>query len=237
MKKLLLLLLSLSLLLCSCAAEQYDLLYETEVDGLTYCVRGSGTRAKQVVVKQGDEVLWSKRAKVAKDVGSLGGDYGLQVADLNFDGHNDVMIATEVAGDCVAYLCWLYDTKKETYVKNEELTGLCNVAPLVYENENTNVRTQAVFAFEHTYETEQAYDDVPAASISSDITTMYVWQKDGTLKPEKRVSITYYSESTMYCYSVSWYDDKTGKFEDSDDKWMTPEEYKTYDMSFLYYFK
>ena len=61
MKKTLLLLLivaSLALSLVGCGeAERYDLLHTVELDGLTYNVRGSGFRAKQITVKKGEELL------------------------------------------------------------------------------------------------------------------------------------------------------------------------------------
>ena len=91
-----------TLLCTSCAAERHELLYEVNVAPYTYCVRGRGTRAKQVVVKSGDEVVLAEKVKVEKDVGAMDGTYGLKVLDLNFDGHSDFMMATAVGGDEVA---------------------------------------------------------------------------------------------------------------------------------------
>lgn len=214
--------------LSACAAEKYDLLHTQTVGSLTYCVRGNRFRAKQLVIKSGEEIVFHEKVKVSKDVGSFGGTYGLSVSDLNFDGNPDVMIADGIAGDCVSYICWLWNANTNTFVRSEELTGLCNI--------KADEDLHAVFGFEHTFETEQAYADAPEATISSDIATKYEW-KDGKLLPQTRVSITFYSESNLYCYSVSYYDAESGSFSDSDDKWLTPEEYAKQDMSFLYYFK
>ena len=229
-KALLALLLCLATLgtLVGCAKEQHDLLYQTEENGVTYCVRGSGTRAKQIVVKEGEKVIWSQKVKVTSAVGSRGGNYGFEVLDLNFDGHADFMIANDHAGETTSYLCWLWDTEKSTYVQSKELSGLCNI--------RVNDELKAIFSFSHSYKTEQAYQDVPASSISTDSATKHQW-RNGKLTPTIRVSITYYSENDQYCYSVAYYDEELGNFGDSDDRWMTPEEYKTYDMSFLYYFR
>ncbi|MBQ2734731.1 MAG: hypothetical protein IJF33_02765 [Clostridia bacterium] len=229
-KRLLSLALCLLLLLplAACAAEQYDLLYETTVDTLTYRVRGSDFRAKQIIVKEGDAILWSQKIKVSASVGSLGGDYGLEILDLNFDGSMDLMIPTDIAGDEVFYLCWLWDAEKGKYVESEELTGLCNVA--------TDPELKAIFAFSHFYEYEPSYEDAPANEKTVDSTTKYVW-KDGVLTPAIRISISHDSSTDRYCYSVAYYDEKLGDFGDSDDKWLTSEEYESYDMSFLYYFK
>ena len=233
MKHLLLLLLCAALLLgtlCSCAKEQYDLLYEFEKGGLTYCVRGSGTRARQVVVKRNSEILFHQKTDVDRGVGTLGGDYGLSVLDLNFDGADDFMLANEVAGDCIAYTCWLWSAEKETFVKHEALTGLCNIQTQ-YEPK------EAIMAFSHSYE---KLDENPKsqASVSTDAATQYVWE-DGELLPHIRVSMSYYSETNAYLYSVAYYDVETGTLvEDYNrEKVLSAEEYRELDLSFLYYFK
>ena len=229
-KRLLSLALCLLLLLplAACAAEQYDLLYETTVDARTYRVRGNNFRAKQVVVKEGDNLLWEQKIKVDASVGSLEGDYGLEILDLNFDGLLDLMIPYDVAGDEVFYLCWLWNADKNAYVESKELTGLCNVA--------VDPELKAIFSFSHSYEFEPAYEDAPANEKTVDSTIKYIW-KDGVLTPAIRVSISHDSSTDRYCYSVAYYDEELGDFGDSDDKWLTAKEYETYDMSFLYYFK
>lgn len=231
-KRVLLILLTLAALLTclGCGKESHDLLREIECGGRVYCVRGSNMRAKRIVVKENGEVVWSKRVKVDSSVGTRNGTYGFDVLDLNFDGFVDFMIADDVSGDCTSYKCWLWDAEQGDYVLSEALTGLCNVV--------TDVRLQAVFAFTHTYETEKAYADVPATSTTADCTTKYIW-KDGVLTPSIRASITYFSETDLYLYSVAYFNEETKMFEEDyvKEQWLTPEEYKSKDLSFLYYFK
>lgn len=229
-KKIAVLLVVLLLLstLAACAGERHDLLYETTVGDIVYRVRGSGTRAKQIVLLSGGEIIWEQGVKVSKSVGTQEGTYGFEVLDLNFDGNNDFMIANDVAGDCVSYTCWLWDAEKKTYSLSKELSGLCNIA--------VREELSAVFAFTHTYEVEQSYTDTPASSTACDTTTKYEWI-DGKLTATVRASITYYSESDCYCYALSYYDKATGKLGEPDEKWLTREKYQEYDMSFLYYFK
>ncbi len=230
MKKRLLSLLLCILCLCTsvgCAVEQHTLLYQLTVGSTTYCVRGTGTKARQIVLRENGEVIWAKSVKVSGSVGAQDGTYGFEVLDLNFDGNNDFMIANNVAGDTISYLCWLWNPTSGTYEQSNELSGLCNIQP--------REDMKAIFAFTHTYELEDAYLDSPASSISADSTTKYVW-KDGKLIPEIRATITYYSEFKRYCYSLAYYDEELGRLGDSDDRWLSPEEYKQHDWSFLYYF-
>lgn len=231
-KRILLILLTLSTLLslAGCGKEPHNLLREIECGGRIYCVRGSSMRAKRIVVKENDEVIWSERVKVDSSVGTQNGTYGFDVLDLNFDGFVDFLIADDVAGDCISYKCWLWDSTEGDYVLSEDLTGLCNV--------RIDVKMEALFAFAHTYETEKEYADVPATTTTSDSTTKYIWQ-DGALIPQIRASITYFSETNLYLYSVAYYNEETKSLEAdyTKEQWLTPEEYKTHDMSFLYYFK
>lgn len=224
----LLLCLTLLLSFSACSQEKHSLLYSEEHNGITYCVRGSKKLAKQIVVKEGDEIIWTKSVKIDKGVGSLNGNYGFEVLDLNFDGYLDLMIVEQVASDCHSYRCWLKIPETNSYELSEELSGLSNI--------KADPELQAIFAFSHEFEREKEYSDVASTTISTDSTTKYIWN-EGVFTPQIKASITFYSESNLYCYSLAYYDEETQQFEDSDDKWLTPEEYKTYDMSFLYYFK
>ena len=225
----LLIALSVLLSLASCSGERYDGLYAVDDEGgLTFTVRGSDTRPKQISVKRGDTLLFTTKVKIPKKLGRLGGDYGFSAVDLNFDGHTDFMIANAVSGDCISYLCWLYNAEAQTYEPSAELSGLCNI--------KADASLKALFAFTHTYTAEKAYLDVPASHVTVDSTTKYVWE-NGKLTPEIRATVTYYSETDLYCYSLAKYDGESQAFADPDDKWLTPEEYKAFDMSFLYYFK
>ncbi len=231
-QRILFLLLALCMLLplSSCGAkEQYDLLYSVEMDGLTYCVRGNGTRAKQVAVKRGEELVWTKKEKADKAVGSQNGTYGLSVADYNFDGHLDLALATAVEGDALLSVCWLYDPEKDTYTESEALSGLGNL--------KADADLGAIFSFAQGVTiTKAPSPDFPSITTSVDSVTKHTWE-NGVLTPQTRVSILYYSETSRYCYRVEYYNQESGEFEIDQEKWLTPEEYKTVDWSFVYYFK
>lgn len=231
-KRLLLLLLSLCLcasLLASCAAEKHDSLYYVDAGGFTFGVRGSGTRPKQLVVKKGEEIIFSQNLKISKKVGTRGGNYGFEALDLNFDGHVDMMIADELVGECLYYQCWLWNATTNKFEKSEALTGLANI--------KVDEKLQAIFAFETDIKSTPApstgYSDL---TVIRDTTTKYVWE-DGVFHPSIATSITYYSETDRYEYAIFYYNPETGEMEEDQNKWMTPEEYRAADLDFIYYFR
>ena len=212
-------------LLSSCATERFDLLYEIEQNGLTFCARGKDGRVKQIVVKENGEVIWSKSVKTDRRMGKIDDTYGLLVQDLDFDGYDDILIATKKDGECISYNCYVRVGAKKQYNLWDKLEGLHNI--------KADARLQAIFAFEQS--TEARGDD---AYITCDKTTKYFW-KDGELVPDMYAAIYYYSDggATPYRYSVAYYDEELGDFLDSSDKSLTKEEYENTDWSFLYYFK
>lgn len=212
-------------LLASCATERFDLLYEIEQNGLTYCARGKDDRVKQIVVKENGKAIWSKRVRVDREMEKIDDTYGLLVQDLDFDGYDDILIATSREGDRIGYDCYIRVGKKGQYSLNKELSALNNV--------RADARLKAIFAFEQTVEArgDNAY-------LSTDKVTKYFW-RNGKLVPDMYAAIHYYSggDQKPYCYAVAYYDEELGDFLDSSDKWLTEEEYKETDWSFLYYFK
>ena len=212
-------------LLASCATERFELLYEVEHNGLTYCARGKDGRVKQIVVKENGRAVWSKRVKTDKDM-KVGDTWGLSVQDLNFDGYDDILIATDADGECIYYDCYLRDGEKKQYTKNDVLSGLCNI--------KADAERQAIFVFEQTIEARG--DD---AYVKTDKAIKYFWQ-NGSLVPDMYAAIHYYSDSDYkpYFYAVAYYDEELKDFGDSSDKWMTKEEFENSDFSeTVYYFK
>ena len=209
----------------SCVWERHELLYEIEQNGYTYCARGKGGRVKQIVVKENGKAVWSKSIQTNKKMAKIDDTYGLSVQDLNFDGYDDILIATNKSGECISYECYIRKGKEAKYELNEELSSLYNV--------KADARLGAIFAFEQTREARG--DD---AYTTCDKATKYFW-KDGKLVPDMYVALHYYSGSEIhpYCYAVAYYDEELGKFLDSYDDWLTEEDYKNSDLSALYYFK
>ena len=215
-------------LLVSCGGERFDLLYEVEQNGLTFCARGTGDRVKQIAVKENGKVIWSKRVRTDKRMNKIDETYGLSVQDLDFDGYDDILIAIEKEGECIRYDCYIRVGAKPQYTLNEELSSLYNV--------EADARLGAIFAFSQS--TDARGDN---AYLRTDKTTKYFWKgkDDGGLIPDMYAAIHYYSggDQKPYCYSVAYYDEELDDFIDSTDKWLTEEEYESTDWSFLYYFR
>lgn len=224
----LLLLISVLLLSLTSCGEMHELLYSVEADGLTYCIRGTGTRPRQIVVKLGDEIVWSRSVRVDRKVGNYKNCYGFEIMDLNFDGEKDIVLTQKLNKDVADVSCWLWNEQKNRFVLSEELSKLNNV--------KSDSTLKAIFAFDHTYTYEKAFADIPDTYVSTDIVTKYLWV-GGKLVPERRVSLAYDSEHKFYVYSISEYDESTKSFSPPDDVYLSKEEYQSRDFSFFYYFK
>ena len=209
----------------SCVWERHNLLYEVEKNGVTFSVRGNGERVKQIVVKENGKAIWSKSIDTDRKMGKIDDAYGLSVQDLNFDGYDDVLIAVEKNGECVSYQCYLRVPRKDKFELNEQLSAMCNV--------KADAELKAIFAFEQSvdYREEGYY-------ITCDKTIKYLW--DGSeLVPDMYSAINYSSADVQkpYWWALAYYDEELGDFLDSDDQWLTKEEYLARDWSFIYYFK
>ncbi len=224
-----LLLAALLLSLAGCGGEKYDLLYETTVENRVYSVRGTDHLPRQLTVKENGSLLFAEKLEVDKQVGSLGGHYGLEVADLNFDGYLDMMLPTKSTGECLAYTCFLWEPSTGGYRLSEALTGLCNI--------RVDAEGKYLLTFSQSYEVQQEFEGDEIRSLS-DTATQYVWES-GRLIAHTVAKLTHYESVDIdyYCYELSYFDPTTGTLGEPHDKILTPEEYKNADFSFLYYFR
>ena len=209
----------------SCVWERHELLCEVEQNGITYCVRGKDERVKQIIVKKNGKAIWSKSITTDKNMGKIDDVYGLSVQDLNFDGYEDILIAVEKNGECISYQCYLRVPGKDKFELDKALSALCNV--------KADATLKAIFAFEQSVDYREE-----GFHITCDKTTKYLWEDD-KLVPDTYAAIYHSSENVQkpYRYAVAYYDSDLKDFLDSDDVWLTVEDYQAQDWSFLYYFK
>ena len=221
------LILSLLLSLASCGASN-RLLYSQTEQNLRFEVYG-GARARRVEITNTETgKTQTVRFHQKKKVGDRGGSYGFAVMDLNFDGYADFKIAKKADGDMLTELVYLYDPTSSSFKKSKAFDGLCTLGALPSEH--------AVLSFTHTESEVKEYSDAGRVYTVTDAATAYQWQ-DGTLVPYRRISLTYYAERDIYLLSVADYSEATGSFDDSEDRWFSPEKLAQTDLSALYYFR
>ena len=219
----------LALSLCSLAACGASTLLRSLSDGTrTYELYGRGSKPARILVTENGETVWEERISVKKSVGDRNGTYGFDILDLNFDGYTDIKIAVDGKDDQLTERIFLQSPFDQTYEESDLFDGLYTVG--------VDEKQEAVFSFTHKTTYSKDYEEGKGIYVSADTTTAYFWG-NGVLVPYRRVSLTYYSERNLYIYSVSDYNEEEGRFFDSDDRYIYPDEYEKTDFSFLYYFK
>lgn len=228
MKRLICLLFPLLLaagLLFGCAEK--EVLYSFTDGERVISVLGGSGRANYLSVTENGKDIWQTRIRADRTVGSRGGTYGLRVEDVNFDGRNDLIIALTVTDDITTEQVYLQQSDG-SYRLNTELDGKCNLS--------VDARQELILAFERTDITERDAGTDRTYHVKTDTATAYSWQ-GAALIPRRRVSLTYYGGSGLYCYSVADYDASLGAWKTPDDRWFSPDEVEQQSFEGLYYFR
>lgn len=226
-----LLLLMLLALLPSCAKK--DCLYTVSDGDRTISVLGNGKHANYLSVSENGEVIWEKRVYADHTIGSNGGNWGLRVTDVNFDGLNDLIIAittiseTDKAGKIQSEQVYLQQSDG-SYQLAADLDGKCNI--------EVDTKQELVFCFSFESHRERDVETEKTYTVTEQTAIAYSW-RNGSLQPRRRVTLTYYGKADRYCYAVSDYDSAIGAWADSDDTWLTPEDYQTEPFEGLYYYQ
>lgn len=225
---------SIGLLLCILlfvpalhACAKTDVLYTVPDGSRTISVLGGNGRANYLSVRQDGSEIWRERIHTDKAVGARDGTYGLRVEDVNFDGRQDLIIAVGAQDDITTEQVYLQQTDG-SYRLCGDLDGKCNLS--------LDTRQELVFAFSREDRTERDAETDRTYHVKTDTATAYSWQ-GSALIPRRYVSLVYYGNSDLYCYSVADYDAELGTWKDADDSWFTPAEAETQTFEGLYYFK
>lgn len=209
----------------SCAKS--ELLYSTADGDRTVTVLGGGGRAYYLAVSENGNEIWRERIYADRTVGEHGGTYGLRVMDINFDGRNDLVIAITAEDEVTTEQVFLRQSDG-SYRLSTAFDGKCNL--------EVDTRQELVFGFSRDVKSEHDVSTDKTYSVITDMATAYSWQ-GSTLVPRRYVALIYYGGSDRYCYSVADYDETVGAWKDSDDHWMTPEQYSEETFEALYYFR
>ena len=222
MKKFVSLLLALTVLipclLTSCGAKKT--VHSITSHGRVYDICGKGSHRTVIVTENGVQI-WETRVDVEKKIGKQDGTYGLAILDLNFDGLDDIKISISETDEKITALCYLQNPTTGLY-------DACNVLSEIYTVDAVADK-QLLLSYDGI--SKDAITGVTVESI-----TAYRWQGDGLI-PYRRLSITYYPTENRYCYGTSDYLDGSLRFDDPDETWLTPEQYRNTDWSFFYYFR
>ena len=217
MKKRLLSLLCALVLFSSCAGNAP--LYSIEAEGRVYEINGSKRRT--VIVSEDGERLQKLKIKTDGSVGASDGSYGMEVLDLNFDGLADLKIAVSVNGELISEAC---------YLQNPE-TGLYEKSPALAQLYTIGVVAEQKLVLSYFGVTED-----PSSGVTTDAVVAYTWQGDGLI-PYRKLTLTYYPATDLYCYGVADYIDTALAFDEPKENWLTPEKFEETDWGFFYYFR
>ena len=178
---------------------------------------GNGRLERILVYKDG-----SKTATVATNsVGSERDSYGVSVADANFDGYPDLIIATEQNGDTKRYTVYLWSNATGTYRHSESLKSIGAFT--------VNEDYQCIIS--HTTEHRFAGED-DGVSYYEDAEVYRVYRTvNGETVEFARYERIYYTKNDIYAYSVFRFDKNRGvMYRFSEDQWMSEAEAKVFDL-------
>ena len=198
LKHLILFITALSLAACSfaCANEPDEPFIETVQDGdFAYDLYGDGAITRVDVKKNGSSIC------VLKCNGK-----SFQLADLNFDGYNDIMLASAEKSEGY-YECFIYQEAVGTFSRNSTLDNIRNPIP---DPETLKINAD-ILTKEIVSEEPEEYMEVHGSAI---------WEWNGGMLTQiYEEGIEYFSGSEIYCVYTSCVTDGVFARNDADDTW------------------
>ena len=139
--------------------------------------------------------------------------------DVNGDGHPDLFVPHSKDNNLdFRYAIFIWDNNSSMFTDTGVLCDLANIDVDLNENTVTSkmlLRTVVAEAqpnLPEEYELQNVYTEYKLA--------------DGAFVEYRKLSLTYYSESDIYCYSIYEYNSETKELECFDEQWMDAEEAK-----------
>ena len=139
--------------------------------------------------------------------------------DVNGDGHPDLFIPHSKDNNLdFRYAIFTWDNESEMFTDTGVLGDLANIEVDLNENTITSKMllrtgvTESQPNLTEEYELKNVYTEYKLA--------------DGAFVEYRKLSLTYYSESDIYCYSIYEYNSETKELEYFDEQWMDAEEAK-----------
>ena len=205
--------------LCSCGVSG-ELLASGELgDGRTASAYGGiyGVRTVIVTDAAGDEVCrLSCNVRISEPFTPDDGEnYGFSVCDLDFDGVKDIRVMTERSTEGNVYACYRASADGGFYLDTV-------LSALRGPRWNYETGEAAVCVHEHT--DFPSNPDEPPKYTDTVRVTYYApdAEKGGKFTLVREETLTYYSETEIYCFAVS-VPDEDGELAITDEKWVLPD--------------
>lgn len=144
-----------------------------------------------------------------------GENYGFSVGDIDFDGVPDIRVMTERSTSGNIYDCFRAAADGSFY-RDEELSAL--------RGARWNYETKEVAVSARTHTDLPTEPDEPPRYIDSVTVTYYAAADGGKFLPVREEALTYYSESEIYCFSVSLPDaEEEDGWAVAEERWILPD--------------
>lgn len=207
------------LLLASCGVGGELLAASDLGDGRTAEAYGSITGVRTVLIRAADgseSARLTCRQKTSEPYRPDDGEnYGFTVADFDFDGIPDIRITT--ARSTSGNTCDFFRADgKGGFYRDSVLSSLSGVR---FDAEGCEA-----------YVVSRAHTDLPSVPnapprYTDEVKIVYYapdTSKGGKFRAVREEKLTYYSETEIYCYTVS-YPDGMGEMQAEDEKWILPD--------------
>ena len=183
-----------------------------EADGKEFIFYGSFGKIGKVTVRENSKKLYSFKFSADADVYE-DGISAVEIFDVNSDGNNDILVAFNVDSDGDVHRRLLLSSKSGyTFVQDVDVINFSDEGGKLISEEQS---------FKYLAQTREEYT-VPYEMTVSKTVCEY---SDDTVIPRSKITVSYYSESLIYCVAVFEYDEYYEELMSVSEDWLSQEEY------------
>ena len=199
-------------------------LHQHQLGEFTLKLYGNLSECRIVKVYDKSVRLATLKLNVDKELLSESSLFDPYLTDINGDGHLDLIIPhSKDSNQSIIYSAFTWDNEIRQFIPQTALTKLANIE--INTDNNTiasTVNTRIVIAEEQA-NVPEVFEDETCFTEYKLIENIFV--------PFRERSLTYYSDTDIYCYSIYDYNEKTKELEYTDEQWITEEEAKNIKLS------
>lgn len=182
-----------------------------QADSKEFVFYGSFGKVGKVTVNENSKKLCSFDFSADADV--YDGISAVEISDVNSDGRNDILVAFKKDSDGDVHRRLLLATKSGySFVRDVDIVNFKDGNGFLISEEQD---------FKYLAETKEEYTVPYEKNVSR---TVYEYFED-TVIPRSKITVSYYSESLIYCVCVYEYDENYGELMSVSEDWMTQSEY------------